>query len=504
MPVAFETSVTDSTSFPVGEHSASLTKEVHTDSFLEAPPQRVHELRQTTREEREPLKVQEEPEQKQNSNSFIERTRDPYSLPQEKTLNSEEDVSNAAVNETIEECATITSDTEVDKDLSFEERLLNDNEDYEMVLRAINVLKFQLQQAKEDICKLKFMKERALEDPIQFVEDLRNGTNEKVPKRQFVFGVPKIDWSKYHTNPLEYNARLEKEALDDSKTLEKSRSRPYREESPDLTELVHKKAQELGFKVPLNAVKSTRFRKRTDRNGDNDTIFTNSSKNVDLRSSGPRRKAVGLRPSALMHAASKDSTRFARFDIRLTSFFVYGLSAFFLFNWNTNLCSEDCLNNPSFDSEVAVDKSSNMSSKRNVPYTERHLERFLGKYPGGEAQPNKYKKIVNSLKVRAPKQPPPTLYMPDDDDEVSIKNVMMSVDKVNESQTSQTVMRAAKLTSAKNAWLKEISKMVFNYHHKKSHRFSIITNPIPPHFDADYLPERVGEYNYLGLAPSAP
>jgi hypothetical protein len=46
-----------------------------------------------------------------------------------------------------------------------------------MVSRAVNVLKFQLEQAKEDIKKLKEIKQRALSDPITFVENLRDGVS---------------------------------------------------------------------------------------------------------------------------------------------------------------------------------------------------------------------------------------------------------------------------------------------------------------------------------------
>ncbi|GET55656.1 hypothetical protein RIR_jg30617.t1 [Rhizophagus irregularis DAOM 181602=DAOM 197198] len=35
----------------------------------------------------------------------------------------------------------------------------------------------------------------------------------------------------------------------------------------------------------------------------------------------------------------------------------------------------------------------------------------------------------------------------------------------------------------------------------KTHKFTLITNPITPHIDKDYVPENVGEYNYLGVAP---
>ncbi|PKY51160.1 hypothetical protein RhiirA4_407173 [Rhizophagus irregularis] len=36
-----------------------------------------------------------------------------------------------------------------------------------------------------------------------FIEKLRDGTHEKIPERQYIFGVPQVDW-KYHTRPSQY------------------------------------------------------------------------------------------------------------------------------------------------------------------------------------------------------------------------------------------------------------------------------------------------------------
>lgn len=47
-----------------------------------------------------------------------------------------------------------------------------------MVSRAVNVLKFQLEQTKEDIKKIKDIKQRALSDPLMFIEKLRDGVSE--------------------------------------------------------------------------------------------------------------------------------------------------------------------------------------------------------------------------------------------------------------------------------------------------------------------------------------
>ncbi|CAG8496805.1 9194_t:CDS:10 [Acaulospora morrowiae] len=548
MPIAFETSVNDSTSFQIGGHTADQVKEVTTNSFanFEVLSQHGHALRQTTQGEQEPLKIQEELAQGPIAHSLEEITRDLPRLPQYQVSESEEDVVNVSASETTEERAAITSNAEEVRELSLEEKLLNDNEDYEMVLRAINVLKFQLQQAKEDICKLKSVKEKALKDPIQFIEDLRNGTNEKPPKRQFVFGVPEVDWSKYHTNPLEYKAKLgkyaksmhissclmiftqqtnhsEKEAADDSKELKKNPSQSPQEDSLDLTELVHRKAQELGLKVPQNVV-STRSKRRTDRGSDDNSICANPSKMVNSRE---------MKSSSRMNkiaSAASDSTVTTNISCSSMS------------------SKHPGYNLPRIDGEQC--RLEHLRANRYRKITNSLKTRTLKQSSASSSKnkrSGKVSKIKSTAKLSSGKrprrprvsgiaymeaQPPPTLYMPDDDDEVSIKNVMMSVDKVGEPQKSQPCnypagpihhgfccdschkdpiegMRFICLDCDESHEIDLCEKCMIegsfeNDHHKKSHRFTVVTNPIPPHFDMDYVPERVGEYSYLGLFPPAP
>ncbi|CAG8828198.1 9333_t:CDS:2, partial [Gigaspora rosea] len=111
---------------------------------------------------------------KETVKSFLIQEEQPQQIQQEQP--PQHQVPQQEDNEANKESATNINDIEKTTDSNnLKEKLLKDNEDYEMVLRAVNVLKFQLQQAKEDICKLKSMKEKALIDPIQFVEDLRNG-----------------------------------------------------------------------------------------------------------------------------------------------------------------------------------------------------------------------------------------------------------------------------------------------------------------------------------------
>uniref|UniRef100_U9TTT5 Uncharacterized protein n=1 Tax=Rhizophagus irregularis (strain DAOM 181602 / DAOM 197198 / MUCL 43194) TaxID=747089 RepID=U9TTT5_RHIID len=69
-----------------------------------------------------------------------------------------------------------------------------------------------------------------------FIEKLRDGTHEKISERQYIFGVPQVDW-KYHTRPSQY-----KPPPRPGREVSKS-STSDDEKSPDPAEFVHKKAQ---------------------------------------------------------------------------------------------------------------------------------------------------------------------------------------------------------------------------------------------------------------------
>ncbi|CAG8478804.1 2274_t:CDS:10 [Paraglomus brasilianum] len=79
--------------------------------------------------------------------------------------------------------------------------LLNSNEDYERVTRAIDTLNRQLEQARADIVTLKLAKQHGLADPISLAEKLRDGTLEQTPNWQRIHRTPSIDWSRYPRRP---------------------------------------------------------------------------------------------------------------------------------------------------------------------------------------------------------------------------------------------------------------------------------------------------------------
>ncbi|CAG8546912.1 529_t:CDS:10 [Diversispora eburnea] len=469
-PIAFDISVNDTPSFQVGDHIGGSAKEVE--------------------------------------------------MARDSRLVSKNDASQDI--EANEECVTIGSDTEESNEYSLEERILIENEDYEMVLRAYNVLKYQLQKAREDINKLKILKEKALRDPIQFARDLRDRKNEPIPRCQYIVGIPRIDWSRYHTNPLEYKARLDKEAAENLKNnpLE---SRSNRDESPDLTEMVHKKAQELGFKVPPNAILSTRSKKRNDRDSDDEYNYMYSSKILNWKA----------RESCKKSSLSGSSGRANSSKVTNGSSSV------------GNPTGETNCNLKMKSNEPKTIDGSPKNSTNNLSWTNE--EQSSASSPKNTISKNKRtnkvakNKIPPEKRIRRPRvsgiaymeaQPPPTLYMPDDDDESSIKNVMMmSFDKDDQMQDVEmtpscendgpihhgyccdschkdpiigTRFLCMDCDESREVDLCEKCMVEGNFendNHKKIHRFSVITSPVSQHFDVDYVPERVGEYNYLGPAP---
>ncbi|CAB5215521.1 unnamed protein product [Rhizophagus irregularis] len=100
--------------------------------------------------------------------------------------------------------------------------------------------------------------------------------------------------------------------------------------------------------------------------------------------------------------------------------------------------------------------------------------------------------------------------MPDVDDESSIKNVMMSVDCPQDNDIQQMCNFITGPVHygfcCDGCHMDPIigTRYLFNECDEsleKTHKFTLITNPITPHIDKDYVPENVGEYNYLGVAP---
>ncbi|GBC46533.1 homeodomain-like DNA binding domain-containing transcription factor [Rhizophagus irregularis DAOM 181602=DAOM 197198] len=180
-----------------------------------------------------------------------------------------------------------------------------------------------------------------------FIEKLRDGTHEKISERQYIFGVPQVDW-KYHTRPSQYKPppRPGREVFKSSTSDDKK--------SPDPAEFVHKKAQ---VKVLPNTVLSTRTKRKTNLVFDDNTLP----------------QSIG--------------------------------------RWLAGLRQQQ--------QKIHNQRIKKLGPKSILPSEKkpRHL-RISG---------------LSYLEAR----PPPTVYMPDVDDESSIKNVMMSVGRPQDNDIQQ-------------------------------------------------------------------
>ncbi|KAI8350121.1 hypothetical protein BD560DRAFT_409855 [Blakeslea trispora] len=101
--------------------------------------------------------------------------------------------------ENLSSVENITTDQplETDSDLLNIDR----NEDYQAVLKALEILKRQQQKAVDDLDSLKNLKSSALEDPYAFLSSLKHKQKSKLPRLQKVISVPSIDWGRYRFLP---------------------------------------------------------------------------------------------------------------------------------------------------------------------------------------------------------------------------------------------------------------------------------------------------------------
>ncbi|KAI9271550.1 hypothetical protein BDA99DRAFT_433354, partial [Phascolomyces articulosus] len=74
---------------------------------------------------------------------------------------------------------------------------------YQSTLNALNLLRHQLKKATQDIDTLNTLKKEALENPYEFLVDLKEkkSSRRRVPKLQKIASAPVVDWSKYRFLP---------------------------------------------------------------------------------------------------------------------------------------------------------------------------------------------------------------------------------------------------------------------------------------------------------------
>lgn len=88
---------------------------------------------------------------------------------------------------------------DIDTPFPFEtdEAALKDNRDYQNLLRALVVLESQRSMALKDYEILVQMQQKALLDPIAFVQKLQQKVDLEIPKPQKVEELPNISWDNY-------------------------------------------------------------------------------------------------------------------------------------------------------------------------------------------------------------------------------------------------------------------------------------------------------------------
>lgn len=135
------------------------------------------------------------------------------------------------------------------------------NKDYSELLKYIAQLEAQKISALHDIEELCETKNKALEDPIQFVQDLQSG-NINFPPHQRIADLPVIDWSAYNID-TEEEYKPTKEELDSST---KVRGRIFTDNKPETFNQLwsceeQKRLEELLEIYPEELVEARRYKK---------------------------------------------------------------------------------------------------------------------------------------------------------------------------------------------------------------------------------------------------
>ncbi|GBC50157.1 homeodomain-like DNA binding domain-containing transcription factor [Rhizophagus irregularis DAOM 181602=DAOM 197198] len=227
-----------------------------------------------------------------------------------------------------------------------------------------------------------------------FIEKLRDGTHEKISERQYIFGVPQVDW-KYHTRPSQY-----KPPPRPGREVSKS-STSDDEKSPDPAEFVHKK---LKLSSP-NTVLSTRTKRKTNLVFDDNTLPQSIGSNKKGKQS---LYSTPVKKGEIRNESASAVSNRSMFNTPIT---IASREQEHRSRWLAGLRQQQ--------QKIHNQRIKKLGPKSILPSEKkpRHL-RISG---------------LSYLEAR----PPPTVYMPDDDDESSIKNVMMSVGRLQDNDIQQ-------------------------------------------------------------------
>ncbi|CAG9110194.1 unnamed protein product [Plutella xylostella] len=144
---------------------------------------------------------------------------------------------------------------------------LRGNSDYGKLLKYIVKLEAQKVTALKDVEDLAEAQNRALEDPLQFVQDLQQ-SKVNFPPRQSIADLPKIDWDQYGID-----STLETEDLGDIKRSDDSfdsttkvRGRVFTDNKPETFNQLwscaeQKRLEELLVEYPEEPIEARRYKK---------------------------------------------------------------------------------------------------------------------------------------------------------------------------------------------------------------------------------------------------
>lgn len=141
---------------------------------------------------------------------------------------------------------------------------LRGNDDYCKLLKYIVKLEAIKLKALKDIEDISEAQSQALEDPLQFVQDLK-ADNVKFPPRQNVPDLPKIDWNKYG---IDLSLDCEDAALikEENDTTTKVRGRKFTDSKPETFNQLwsceeQKRLEELLEIYPEEPIEASRYKK---------------------------------------------------------------------------------------------------------------------------------------------------------------------------------------------------------------------------------------------------
>ena len=140
---------------------------------------------------------------------------------------------------------------------------LRDNPDYLAIMKTLVILSAQKVQATKDIDSIVAAEKKALADPLEFLEKLKNGISLDVPGRIEVLEVPKINLEKYNVKLPDYPDNVNKS--DSSKKQDVVvRGRMFDQTKPETfnqlwTHEEQRRLEELLIEYPPEAIESQRF-----------------------------------------------------------------------------------------------------------------------------------------------------------------------------------------------------------------------------------------------------